>query len=75
MNDASILQYILNTEPDLNRILEHKKTAVFMDSGFRDIYKKLIETYSFIAKMPTCIQLRKNDENDSGSGSDDQDSD
>ncbi|RNA33737.1 disulfide-isomerase a6, partial [Brachionus plicatilis] len=58
-NDASILDYILEKDEDLLRILEPEKTFFFLDRGFRDIYRKLEEVYNFKALIPTCKQLEQ----------------
>lgn len=58
MNDASILEYILETEKDLLEILQPNKTTLFLDRGFRDIYERLkTAPYNFNPKMPYCPQI------------------
>ncbi|CAF0948707.1 unnamed protein product [Brachionus calyciflorus] len=65
-NDASILKYILENDKDLAKLLKLGKTVVFLDRGFRDIYKILIEQYNFNVQIPTCQQLENhNEENNS----------
>ncbi|RNA17630.1 hypothetical protein BpHYR1_015417 [Brachionus plicatilis] len=46
-NDASILDYILEKDEDLLRILEPEKTFLILNRGFRDTHKKLGEVYNF----------------------------
>lgn len=40
-NDATILKYILETEKHLLSILQPKKSTVFLDRGFRDVFSVL----------------------------------
>ncbi|CAF0962569.1 unnamed protein product [Brachionus calyciflorus] len=64
LNDAAIFDYILEVDHNLRKILLPNKTIVFLDRGFRDIVKKLVENFKFDAQIPTCKQLQKNNLNE-----------
>ena len=41
-NDSKILDYILNTDKDLMKILQPNKTIIFLDRGNLKIFKSII---------------------------------
>ena len=60
--EASIMRYVLETDPHVQNILLPDKTIVFLDRGLRDVRDELQETYRFKVHIPTCEQLETDGE-------------
>ena len=58
LNDADIFKFIIYNDQDLRNILVPKKTILFLDRGFRDIYNYL-KLRQLRPLIPYCKQLKK----------------
>ncbi|CAF0983415.1 unnamed protein product, partial [Brachionus calyciflorus] len=56
-NDAKIFKYIVENDSKLRKILLPKKTLLFIDRGFKDIFNFLQDELQLEPKIPTCSQL------------------
>ncbi len=54
LNDSKIIDYILNNDNELLRILQPEKTTIFLDRGFRDSINILQERYGMRVMIPYC---------------------
>ena len=57
-NDAKIMEYILENDIELRKILLPKKTLVIADRGFRDILEKMLNKYQYTTKIPSCRNVK-----------------
>lgn len=63
LNDATILEYLLKVDVDLKNLLLENETIIFLDRGFRDVQKKLINEYKLNVKIPNCKQYNDDNQN------------